>query len=329
MTNIVESTSPRLSGDGERRSRRVIYRRFGGPEVLEIVSRSIPRPAPAEVLVRVAAAGVNPVDWKIFSGEPMFESYDRTLPSGTGYDFAGTVVACGSNVDAESWLGARVFGGLRFHAQADHLVIEPQHLARVPDGLSMIVAGALNVVGRTAMASVRSQHIESGDTVLVSGAAGGVGILSAQLAAGTGARVIGTASTRNHERLRGLGIEPLAYGTDLVHRLRATAPRIDVVLDTVGHGTVDAALTLGVARERINTIADYPARSAHAVQGVGGAEAGIPELTDIAGRLARREIVLPIDSVHPLEGVRDAYARSITGHASGKIVVVPDASLLG
>ena len=105
-------------------SRRVVFRRFGGPEVLEIERRAVPRPAPGEVLVRVAAAGVNPVDWKLFSGEPMHDPYERSLPSGNGYDFSGTIEALGD--DVSGWrVGEQVFGGLRYEAQADHLVIDP------------------------------------------------------------------------------------------------------------------------------------------------------------------------------------------------------------
>lgn len=299
-----------------------MYHRYGGPEVLEIERRPIPVPGPGEVLVRVAAAGVNPVDWKIFSGGPLFDAYERSLPSGTGYDFSGTIVGVGSGV-AEEWMpGDRVFGGLRFHAQADHLLIDPRQLARVPDGLSLEVAGVLNVAGRTAVASVRSQHIAIGETVLVSGAAGGVGILTAQLAIAAGARVLGTASAGNHDLLRSFGIEPFEYGDHLAGRLHAAAPEgISAVLDTVGHGTVDIALRLGVPRARINTIADYEARDAHEVRGVGGAAAGTAELADLAERIVRGEIQVPIDSRHPLERVRDAYARSISGHAVGKIVV--------
>lgn len=306
----------------ESSSRRVVFRRFGGPEVLEIEERPIPRPAADEVRVRVAAAGVNPVDWKLFSGRPMHDPYERALPSGNGYDFAGIIDEVGA--DVEGWtVGDRVFGGLRFHAQADHLVIDPGLLVRVPDGLSLVVAGALNVVGRTAVASVESQSIRSSDVVVVSGAAGGVGILTAQLCVTRGARVLGTASPRNHELLRRLGIEPLAYGEGLADAVRAAAPEgPTVVLDTVGHGTVDLALDLGVPPERINTVADYEARQRHPVRGVGGAAAGIAELAKIAALLADGTIELPIDSVHPLQSVRDAYARSIEGHATGKIVVV-------
>lgn len=312
-------------------SRRVVFRRFGGPEVLEIERRAVPRPAPGEVLVRVAAAGVNPVDWKLFSGEPMHDPYERSLPSGNGYDFSGTIEALGD--DVVDWrVGEQVFGGLRYEAQADHLVIDPDLLVRVPEGLSLLVAGALNVVGRTAVASVESQRIGAGDVVLVSGATGGVGILTAQLCVLRGARVLGTASPRNHALLRKLGIHPLAYGDDLTEEVRAAAPDgLTAVLDTVGHGTVDLALSLGVPADRINTIADYEARSRHPVRGVGGAKAGARELAMIAALLAEGSIELPIDSVHPLEDVRAAYARSIGGHATGKIVITtePNASATG
>ena len=312
-------------------SRRVVFRRFGGPEVLEIERRAVPRPAPGEVLVRVAAAGVNPVDWKLFSGEPMHDPYERSLPSGNGYDFSGTIEALGD--DVVDWrVGEQVFGGLRYEAQADHLVIDPDLLVRVPEGLSLLVAGALNVVGRTAVASVESQRIGDGDVVLVSGAAGGVGILTAQLCILRGARVLGTASPRNHALLRKLGIHPLAYGGSLADDVRAATPDgLTVVLDTVGHGTVDLALSLGVPADRINTVADYAARKRHPVRGVGGARAGARELAMIAALLAEGSIELPIDSVHPVEDVRGAYARSIGGHATGKIVITtePNAGTTG
>lgn len=306
----------------DARSRRVVFRRFGGPEVLEIEERMPPHPTSEEVRVRVAAAGVNPVDWKLFSGQPMHDPYERSLPSGNGYDFAGVIDEVGADVGDWS-VGDRVFGGLRYHAQADHLVIDPSLLARVPDGLSLTVAGALNVVGRTAVASVESQEIGPDDVVLVSGAAGGVGILTAQLCVRRGARVLGTASPRNHDLLQRLGIHPLAYGETLEAEIRRAAPDgLTVVLDTVGHGTVDLAIALGLTPERINTVADYDARQRLPVRGVGGAVAGRAELALIAGLLADGVIELPIDSAHPLEDVRDAYARSIKGHATGKIVVV-------
>ncbi len=193
--------------------------------------------------------------------------------------------------------------------------------------MSLTIAGVLNVAGRTAVASVRSQQVTARDVVLVGGAAGGVGILTAQLARIGGARVLGTASTANHPLLRRLGVEPIAHGPGLVDRLRAAAPDgISAVFDTVGHGTVDAALRLGVMAHRINTIADYDALATHAVRGVGGADAGTAELAELADLIVRGDVEVPIDSRYPLERVRDAYARSVTGRAVGKIVVIADES---
>lgn len=302
-------------------SRRVVFRRFGGPEVLEIEHRAIPRPAQDEVLVRVAAAGVNPVDWKLFSGLPMRDPYERSLPSGNGYDFSGTIEALGAGV--HGWrIGEPVFGGRRYHAQADHLVIDPRELVRAPDGLPLLEAGALNVTGRTAVASVESQSITADDVVLVGGGAGGVGILTAQLCVLRGARVLGTASPRHHALLRRLGIEPFAYGDGLADDLRTAAPDgITVALDTVGHGTVDLALALGVSPDRINTVADYDARERHPIRGIGGAVAGARELGTIARLIADGLIEMPIDSTFPLERAQDAYARAISGQTSGKIVL--------
>lgn len=272
--------------------------------------------------MRVAAAGLNPVDYKLFSGEPTFEPYERSLPSGNGYDFSGHVVENGQGSTAFT-PGDAVFGGLRFHAQADYLAIAESSLVRVPEGLSIVTAGALNVVGRTAIASVASQRLQPGDRVLVSAAAGGVGVLAAQLAREAGARVIGTASPRNHGFLRSIGVEPVSYGANLVEDVRRLTPEgLTAVLDNVGHGTVDAALALGVPPERINTIADYPAIAAHGVRGIGGAVAGVKELAVIADLLAAGVVELPIDTVHPLEDASDAYAQLIEGHARGKIVLV-------
>ncbi|MEZ2371729.1 NADP-dependent oxidoreductase [Arthrobacter sp. RCC_34] len=302
-------------------SRRVVFRRFGGPEVLELETRPIPVPDDGQVRVRVLAAGVNPVDWKLFSGKPMRDPYERHLPSGNGYDFSGIIDSVG--VGVTGWApGDAVFGGLRYEAQADHLIVDPAQLARVPAGLDLIEAGALNVVGRTAHAAVVSQQIQYGETVLVSGAAGGVGFLTAQLCVAAGARVIGTASRTWHDQLAAAGIHPVEYGPDLITRLRTLAPQgIDAALDTVGHGTVETALALGVDDRRINTIADYDAREKYGVAGVGGAAAGVAELEEIGQRIAAGELTLPISATFGLEDVRCAYRASIQGHVHGKIVI--------
>ncbi|MDQ1555224.1 MAG: hypothetical protein QOI02_226, partial [Actinomycetota bacterium] len=259
-------------------SRFVQFSGFGGPDVLDLVDVEPPHPGPGQVRVAVRVAGLNPVDYKIFGGGPSASQHGSfSFPSGNGNDFSGVVDEVGESVHSFA-VGDRVFGGARFHAQADFLVIEEEKALRMPDGLGFDVAGGLDIAGRAAIASVRSVSVTAGDTVLVSAAAGGVGVIAAQLALLVGATVVGTASASNHEFLRGLGIIPVGYGgyggdgsaatetdtdTDtatatatLVDGLREVAPQgITAVLDCNGAPTIDAALELGVPAERINTIA--------------------------------------------------------------------------
>lgn len=301
--------------------RRVSYSRFGGPEVLEVVEVERPEPGPGQVRVRVRVAGLNPVDWKIFTG-PAAEAYGAEPPSGTGNDFAGEVESLGAGV-TELEVGALVFGGLRNEAQADFLLIDASDLLLVPDGLLLEQAGALDIVARTAVASIAAVGVAAGDVVLVSAAAGGVGVLAAQLALRTGATVIGTASESNHEFLASLGVIPVAYGDGLVDRLRDAAPGpFTVALDNHGRDTIDAAIELGIAPSRINTIADRAAAVELGLSADGAAEASAADLLEVARFLASGELVLPIDSVFPLERVREAYEHLMAGHLRGKIVLV-------
>lgn len=301
-------------------SRFVQYEEFGGPEVLRVVEVDPPEAGPGQVRVRVSVAGINPVDWKIFTG-PAASAYGASVPSGVGNDFAGVIDQVGEGVT--TWQpGDEVLGGARNEAEADFVIIGADGLlVRTPTGLDPRVAGALTVVGRTAWASVASLRLTDADTVLISAAAGGVGVLAAQLARRTGATVVGTASEENHEFLRSLGVVPVAYGDGLVERLRAAAPRgFTAVLDNHGAQTIAVGLELGVPEARINTIAyhgtDYPE-----VTHVGGAQATNDDLAHVAQLLAQGELVLPIDSEYPLERVAEAYERLMAGHLRGKIVL--------
>lgn len=330
-------------------SRFVQFSGFGGPDVLDLVDVEPPHPGPGQVRVAVRVAGLNPVDYKIFGGGPSASQHGSfSFPSGNGNDFSGVVDEVGESVHSLA-VGDRVFGGARFHAQADFLVIDEEKALRMPDGLGFDVAGGLDIAGRAAIASVRSVSVTAGDTVLVSAAAGGVGVIAAQLALLVGATVIGTASASNHEFLRRLGIIPVGYGGDgsaatatatdtetdtatatdtatttLVDGLRRVAPQgITAVLDCNGAPTIDAALELGVPAERINTIAarDHAARRSAAIRGVGGQAASPADLLELAHLVAEGRVTIPIDSVYPLERVREAYERLIAGHVRGKIIL--------
>lgn len=304
--------------------RRVQFDRLGGPEVLEVVEVDPPHPGPGEVRVHVRAAGLNPLDAKIFRGRPTANPHTITFPSGNGGDFAGSVDELGEGVISLD-LGDDVFGGRQFYAQADFVVVRAERVVRMPEGLDVIVAGALDGVGRTAWASTASLSLTPDDVVFVSAAAGGVGVLACQLARRSGATVIGSASEQNHDFLRELGVIPVRYGPTLLDELRDAAPGgLTAALDNNGRESVDAALAAGAPPNRINTIADYAAPKDYGVGFVGGSGAGPAELAKLAALIAGGEIVLPIDSVFPLERVSEAYERLIAGHVRGKIVLALD-----
>ena len=301
-------------------SRFVRFTKFGTPDVLQIVDVEPPQPGDGQVRVQVRYAGLNPVDYKLLSGGPAAASWGVTPPSGNGNDYSGVIDAIGVGVTGLT-LGTPVFGGSRFFAQADFVVVRADTVIPKPEALSFEQAGALDIAGRAAIASVRSLHLTASDTVLVSAAAGGVGVIAAQLALRTGATVVGTASAGHHDFLRELGVIPVSYGDGLVERIRALVPEVTAALDNHGPDTIDAALDLGVPGTNINTIAARGHRSELGILGIGGQGVSTTELADLAALIARGEVVLPIDSVFPLERVVEAYERLIAGHLRGKIVL--------
>ena len=302
-------------------SRRVTYSQLGGPEVLTISEVTEPHAGAGEVRVRVKFAGINPFDAKVFSGAATSTPQNVTFPSGNGNDFAGVVDEVGDGV--ASWaVGDEVLGGKSFSAQADYVVLPEHKLVRKPAALSWEQAGGLDIAGRTAWASVESLSLTSADTVLVSAAAGGVGVIAAQLAKLKGATVIGSASESNHEFLRSLGVHPVTYGEGMVERILEISPEgITAALDNNGRETVDAALALGAPADRINTIADYAALKEYGTTGVGAAGATPEDLAALSALVAAGTVQVPIDSVFPFEQVFEAYAKLIKGHSRGKIVL--------
>lgn len=310
------------------------YRRFGpATEVLELVHDEPPHPGPGEVRVRVRANGLNPVDYKVMRSSDHAAHYGITDPrgdgggTGVGFDFSGDIDELGAGVTRFA-LGDAVLGGRRHRAIADFVIVRADGadaerdgvLIEKPAALDYDTAGALAVVGRTAIAAVDRVGIAAGDTVLVSAAAGGVGVIAAQLARLRGAAVFGTASEANHEFLRALGVTPVAYGEGMIDRLRSAAPRgFTAALDCHGPDSVDAALALGVPLERINTIA---ARGHRGAQGVGNPQATMGQFAEIVRLVADGSITVPIEAVYPIERVAEAYAHLEAGHVRGKVVVV-------
>jgi NADPH:quinone reductase-like Zn-dependent oxidoreductase len=305
-------------------ARAVRYDNYGGIDVLNVVDVEDPVPGPGELLVRVKAAGINPGEAKIRDGM-LAKQWPSTFPSGQGSDLAGVVEQVGDGVDAFA-PGDEVIGFTDDRAsQAELVVIPAENATPKPAGVPWDVAGGLFVVGATAWASVRAVGLSSGDTVVVSGAAGGVGVIAVQLARRAGATVIGLASERHHEWLRAHGVLPVTYGDGVADRIRAAAPDgVDAFLDMVGGGYVELALELGVAPDRINTIADFAAVEKHGVKSEGNAVgASASTLAELAALIDAGELDVPIAATYPLDQVRDAYRELADNHTRGKIVLRP------
>ncbi len=302
-------------------SKVVVQEKFGGPEVLEIREIEEPHASAGEVRVRVAAAGLNPVDWILASSAERAAAFGVTLPSGFGNDFAGTVDEVGDGV-TDFAVGDRVYGGARGHAVAEYVIHNPstEELRHTPDGVDDVTAATLHIAGRTAAAAQAAVGLTADDTVLIGGAAGGVGVFSVQLAVIAGARVIGTGSETSFDFLRSLGAEPVAYGDGLVDRVRALAPDgITAAIDLYGSEVALAALELGVSSDRIATIASYdPELKAKAV---GGRDAVPGALDPIAELIAEGRITIPIAASYPIKQIREAVAFQAGRHAHGKVVI--------
>jgi NADPH:quinone reductase-like Zn-dependent oxidoreductase len=305
-------------------SRAVIYETFGGPEVLEL--RDVPEPhaGAGEVRVRVTAAGLNPMDWALASRPEAAARFGITVPSGFGYDLAGVVDEAGDNATGFA-VGDRVFGGVLANAVADFVVVKTPATAAgalfpTPDGISDEVASTLAVAGATAAAALAAVGLRPGDTVLIGGAAGGVGVFAVQLAKLAGATVIGTGSEGTFEFLRKLGAEPVAYGPGLADRVRKLASGVTAATDLFGTETAEAALSLGVPPERISTIAAGP-NPPGGVRATGGVDAGPDALKQITDAILAGTITVPIAAVFPVEQIRDAVTLQAGRHVHGKVVV--------
>ncbi|MFD3590764.1 NADP-dependent oxidoreductase [Streptomyces sp. NPDC058683] len=303
----------------------VRYDGFGGIDVLRVDEVERPVPGDGQVLVRVKAAGINPSEAAIRTGA-VAHIFPSTFPSGQGSDLAGIIEEVGAEVDGHS-PGDEVIGFSNKRAShAELVLVEAGDLTRKPENVSWEVAGSLYVVGVTAWGAVRAVDPKEGETVVISGAAGGVGSLAVQLARRTGATVIGLASESNHKWLSSHSVIPVAYGDGVADRIRAAAPSgVDAFIDTHGNGYVDLALALGVANERIDTIADFAAAAKHGVKTDGGAEAGpgATILAELAALIADGRIEVPIASAYPLTQVREAYTELERRHTHGKIVLKP------
>ncbi len=304
--------------------RAVRFDQYGGIDVLKVVDVDAPVPGPGQLLIRVKAAGINPGESKIREGM-LHARWPATFPSGEGSDLAGLVERVGDQVDGFS-VGDEVLGFT--HNRASHaelVVVDAADVTRRPPNVSWEAAGSLFVAGTTAYAAVRAVRVRAGDTVVVSGAAGGVGSITVQLASQAGATVIGLAGEHNHRWLAEHGVLPVTYGDGVADRIRdASGGKVDAFIDLVSPDYVKLALALGVAPDRIDTITDFRAGEKYGVKTEGTAAAATAEvLAELARFVDEGRVEVPIARVYPLEQVQDAFAELERGHTHGKIVLQP------
>src|ERR1700733_11797510 len=305
-------------------SRAVRLESFGGPEALNLHEVPTPHAGSEQIRVRVTAAGLNPMDWFMTSDADTATRFGLTLPSGFGTDYAGVVDQAGDGV-TEFAAGDRVFGGALSRAVADYVVIDAEGTIaaggdahRTPDGIDDRTAATLAIAGCTAAAALAVVNPGPGDTRLIGGAGGGVGVFPVQLARLAGARVIGTGSATSADALRALGAEPVTYGDGLADRVRALAPAgVTAAIDLYGPETAQAARELGVPDERITTIA----AQVDGITPANGANAAPGAIEEIARLVAAGQLRVPIAARFPVEQIRAAVELQAGRHVHGKVVI--------
>ena len=297
----------------------VQYDVHGGPDVLHLAEVEVPEPGAGQVRIRVRTAGVNPIDGKLRSGN----AWPVPLPATAGVEAAGVVDALGPGVDGlavgQEVLGPTATGSYAEYALSDRMVAKPS-------GLPWDVAAAIPVAAETALRVLRLLDLSAGETLLIHGASGAVGLMAAQLARAAGATVLGTAGAAGRDRLTGLGITATSYGDGLVDRVRQLAPNgVDAVFDAAGKGALPDSITLRGGTDRIVTIAD-PNAAEYGVLFTGGPEVMIEatEVARVAERVAAGDLTVPVARRYPLAEAAAAQQRSDSGHAGGKLVLTLD-----
>jgi NADPH:quinone reductase-like Zn-dependent oxidoreductase len=311
----------------------VVATAFGGPEVLSLVEVPVGPPGPGQVLIEVRAAGVNPIDYKLYSGA--YGTDASKLPVRLGLEVSGVVRAVGDGAEGpggplhrgDEVIGYPVQGGY-----ATELLAPASSVLAKPAGLSFEQASGLMLTGVTAAHALHATDVGVDDTVLVHGASGGVGLMVVQLALNARARVIGTATEKNHDLLRQFGAEPVAYGDGLVERVLALAPGgVDAAIDCIGTDeAMDASLALVADRGRIATIASFKRGTEEGIKVLGMGPGGDPgtELraaarVDLLRRAEKGMLKVVMAATYPLADAATAHRALAAGHTRGKIALAP------
>ncbi len=295
--------------------KRVNIAEFGGPEVLEIIDAEEPHAGPGHVRIAVRAAGVNPVDWRIREGQKL-GAHPITLPTGIGLDAAGVVDEVGEGVEGYE-VGDHVFGE-GVHTCAEFAVLTAW--TRMPEGLSFEEAAGYPSVMETALRVIAQTGVRPGQTLLVSGAAGGVGSAVLQIARDRGIAVIGTAGAANQDYLRSLGAVATTYGEGWVERVRQLG-EVDAALDLAGAGVIRELVELTGDPRKVISTADLGAPELGVrFSGVAGS---VPDaLAETVDLLARGKLHIPVEKSYALDEVAAAHIDSQAGHTRGRRVIL-------
>ncbi|WP_062212734.1 NADP-dependent oxidoreductase [Demequina oxidasica] len=304
----------------------ITYAQFGNTEVFELTEVADPHPGPDSIVVEVKAAGINPVDYKVREGY-LAGLIDTQFPVVPGWDVAGVVAQVGLDTP-EFQVGDEVYAYARKDSigggtLAELVAVPVRTAAHKPSSIGFEQAAAVPLAGLTALQTVRRAGVASGQTVLVHGAAGGVGSFAVQLALHAGATVVGTASATNHDYLRDLGVTPIEYGDGLVERALAQSPAgYDIILDYAGGASLDHTSELLTKGGVVASVADPRAATEF-----GGHYVWVrPDSTDLeelAELIDDGALKVEVANTFALADTADAYAELEGGHVRGKIVVVP------
>ncbi|MFD2238203.1 NADP-dependent oxidoreductase [Aureimonas populi] len=308
-------------------SKRIVYYEHGGPEVLRWEDETVPEPAHGQVLVRNEMIGVNPIDWKLVAG--VFKSDPAPFPGTPGWASTGIIEAVGEGVNnfavgqaviVDSRARLAVTSGSRAGTFREYLAVDTRQIVARPPDVSIEQAAGLPSSAVAGYSMVHHLGITEDDTLLVHGAAGGVGSAAVQVAVARGARVIGTASPANHDYLRSLGAHPVDYTADMVEVIRKLGP-ITASADAVG-GAASVAATVTLLPAGGGAVTAWGDEHSQA--------ASIPwvrhpddELHQVAKLAAQGVLNIRIAETLPLSEAAVALERSRTGHSPGKILLQP------
>jgi NADPH:quinone reductase len=310
-------------------ARAVVAAAYGGPDKLELREVEVPAPGAGEVTIEVRAAGVNPVDYKLFSGARGADP--AALPLPVGLEVAGVVTAVGPDAEGPAGplsVGDEVVSAPVEGGYADTVVAAAATTVPKPAALPWAEAAGAVLTGGTALHALQLVAVGPGETLLVHGASGSVGQIVVQLAVEAGATVVATAGPRNHELLRGFGAVPVTYGPGLAERVREVAPGgVDAAVDAIGTDeAVDTSLELVADRSRIVSIAAF-GRADTGITLISGDDPGTHVRAHawktILPAAANGSLKISIARTYPLTEAAEALRFVRDGHAAGKVVLLP------